>query len=112
MKWTKRKGTTAKPTIAPGLIKEVGLTFYKDIAGIVQTLNIPPELIININQTPIPYNLISKYSMNQKNAKNVPIQGIGDYRQITGTFGVSMSGNFLPIQLIYQGKTNRCQPKF
>ena len=50
--------------------------------------------------------------MYQKNAKNVPIQGTGDYRQITGTFGVSMSGNFLPIQLIYQGKTNRCQPKF
>ena len=89
MKWTKRKGTTAKPTIAPGLIKEVGLTFYKDIAEIVQTLNIPPELIINIDQTPIPYILISKYSMNQKNAKNVPIQGTGDYRQITGTLGVT-----------------------
>ena len=66
MKWTRRKGTTAKPTIAPGLIKEVGLTFYKDIAEIVQTLNIPPELIINIDQTPIPYILISKYSINQK----------------------------------------------
>ena len=53
----------------------------------------------------------SKYTMNQKNAKKVPIQGTGDYRQITETFSVSMSGNFLPIQLISQG-TNRCHPKF
>ena len=53
--------------------KEVGLTFYKDIVEIVQTLNIPPELIINIDQTPIPYILVSKYSMNQKNPENVPI---------------------------------------
>ena len=112
MKWTNRKGTTAKPTIAPGLIKEVGLTFYKDIAEIVQTLNIPSEFVINIDQTPIPYILISKYSVNQKNAKNVPIQGTGDYQQITGTFGGVNEWEFLPIQLIYQGKTNRCQPKF
>ena len=35
-----------------------------------------------------------------------------DYRQITGTFGISLNGEFPPIQLIYQGKTERCHPKF
>ena len=35
-----------------------------------------------------------------------------DYRQITGTFTISAEGNFLPIQLIYQGKTERCHAKF
>ena len=51
--------------------------------------------------------------MNKKGDKNVPIQGTDDYRQITtGTFSISMSGNFRPIQLIYKGKTVRCHPRF
>ena len=92
MKWTSRRGTRAKPAIAPGLIKEVGLTFFKDIAELVQANKIPPELIINLDQTPLPFILVSKYSMHEEDAKNVPIQGTNDYRQITGTFSVTMSG--------------------
>ena len=42
----------------------------------------------------------------------MPISDSADYRQITGTFSVTASGKFLPIQLIYQGKTDRCHPKF
>ena len=50
--------------------------------------------------------------MNKKGESTVPILGTADYQQITGTFSVTMSGNFLPIQLIYKGKTNRCHPKY
>ena len=74
MKWTKRKGTTSKPIIRPGLVKEVGLTFFKDIAEVVQADAIPPELIINIDQTPLPFLLISKYSMNKKGTKMSPFR--------------------------------------
>ena len=31
---------------------------------------------------------------------------------LTATFVVSATGSFLPIQLIYQGKSKRCLPKF
>ena len=112
MKWVNRKCTTSKPAIAPGLIREVGFSFYKEIAEAVQADNIPPELIINIDQTPLPFVLISKYTMNKKGESSVPIQGTGDYRQITGTFSITLSGNFLPIQLIYQGTTDRCHPNY
>ena len=112
MKWSKRKSTTAKPLLSPGLIKEVGLTFFKEISEAVQADNVPPELIINIDQTPLPFVLISKYTMNKRGEKSVPILGSADYRQITGTFAVSMSGTFLPIQLIYKGTTDRCHPKY
>ena len=47
-----------------------------------------------------------------KGAKHVPIKGVDDKRQITATFAVSASGDFLPMQLIYAGETNRCLPKF
>ena len=112
MKWVNRKCTTSKPLIAPGLIKEVGFTFYKEISEAVQADNIPPELIINIDQTPLPFVLISKYTMNKKGESNVPILGTSDYRQITGTFVITLSGKFLPMQLIYQGTTDRCHPKY
>ena len=42
----------------------------------------------------------------------MPIKGIDDKRQITATFTVSMTGKFLPIQLIYEGKTPRSRPRF
>ena len=53
-----------------------------------------------------------KYTFNPKGAKTVPIKGIDDKRQITATFVISMTGEFLLIQLIYEGKTKRCLPNF
>ena len=34
-----------------------------------------------------------------------------EIKQITGTFAVSKYGLFLPMQIIYEGKTTRCLPK-
>ena len=42
----------------------------------------------------------------------MPIKGIDDKRQIIAAFTVSMSGKFLPIQLVYEGKTPRSRPRF
>ena len=49
--------------------------------------------------------------MDFKGASSVPIVGKGKKQQITGTFSVTKSGCFLPMQLIYQGKTTRSLPK-
>ena len=38
--------------------------------------------------------------------------GLGDKRQITATFSASLDGNFLPMQILYQGKTDRSHPKY
>ena len=50
--------------------------------------------------------------MDKKNEKLVPIANSAEYRQVTGTFSITLSGDFLPLQIIYQGKTVRCYPKF
>ena len=52
-----------------------------------------------------------KYTFHQKGSPNVPIKGLDDKRQITGTFAVSLTGHLLPIQVIYQGKTHRSLTK-
>ena len=40
------------------------------------------------------------------------IAGKDDKRQLTAVFAGSMSGESLPPQLIYQGKTTRCLPHY
>ena len=41
----------------------------------------------------------------------MPLVGKGKKKQVTGTFTVTMSGLFLPMQLIYEGKSPRCFPQ-
>ena len=48
--------------------------------------------------------------MAKEGSKRVEVAGIDDKRQITATFAASLSGNFLPVQLVYEGKTTRCHP--
>ncbi len=43
-------------------------------------------------------------------SKRVEVAGVTDKRQITAVFGGSLSGDFLPVQLIYQGKTSKSIP--
>ena len=43
---------------------------------------------------------------------NIPIKSVDDKRQITDTFAVSCTEQFLPIQLIYAGKSKRSLPKY
>ena len=69
-------------------------------------------MILNIDQTPLSYINTGKYTFSFKGAKNVPIKGVDDKRQITATFAISLTGEFLPIQLIYTGKTKRSLPKY
>ena len=58
------------------------------------------KLILNLDQTPLPYASPRKYTFNPKDAKTVPIKSIDDKRQITATFTVSMTEKFPAIQLI------------
>lgn len=50
--------------------------------------------------------------MVQKGSRRVEIFGLGDKRQITAVFDCSMAGHFLPMKLVYKGKTPRCHPSF
>ena len=39
------------------------------------------------------------------------MKGKGKGKQITGTFAISVTGQFRLMQLIYAGKTKRCHPQ-
>ena len=50
--------------------------------------------------------------MTQEGAKQLKIDGKDDMRHIKAVFGYSMLSDFLPPQLVYQGKTAKCLPSF
>ena len=78
----------------------------------VQMEDIPPELVLNWNQTRIKLVPSTSWTMNEQRARRVKLVGLNDKRQITAVFCGSIVGAFLPIQLIYKSKTSQCHPKF
>ena len=99
MNWVKRKGTTGKIEPSAQFLQEEKFTFQRQISEIVDRHNIPPEMILNLDQTPLAYVSPGKFTFAQAGSTTVPIKGVDDKRQITATFAVSASGDFLPIQL-------------
>ena len=89
--WSKRKDTTGKIEPINQFLLEEKLTFQKRIASIIEEHDIPKELILNLDQTPLSYVFPGKYTFNPKGAKTVPIKGIDVRRQITASFTVSMT---------------------
>ena len=86
--------------------------FLLEIKVIVNMDEIPPELIINFDQTALNYVPVSHWTMDQEGAKRVEVVAKDDKRHITAVFAGSCSGHFLPPQLIYEGKTSRCLPNY
>ena len=103
LNFVRRKSATAKPMITPGLIKEIGFSFYKDIHELVKWFNIPKELVINIDQTPLPFVLVSSYTMDKKDNQCVSVAGTTEYLQIY--IWCKPEWRFLANTTHFQGKT-------
>lgn len=72
---------------------------------------IPDPLIINWDQTALKLAPSSNWTIDKRGAKCVEIAAIDDKWQITAVFGATLSRDFLPVQLIFTGKTSKCLPK-
>ena len=73
---------------------------------------IPEDLIINFDQTGIKYVPVTSWTMEQEGSKCVEVVAKDDKQQITAVFAASFTEEFLPPQLVYQCKTERCLPQF
>ena len=99
-KFCRRAGTTTKPPVPLGIFEECKLTFLTDIKRCITTHNIPPQFVLNADQTPSSYVSVGKMTMATRNSSSVPIKGLTDKRNITLTFVISLNGDFLPMQII------------
>ena len=103
-KMTQHIATTASIPVAPALLAETKLDFQLKIHQLQSWHSIPDDLIVNFDQAPFPYDVTGNSTLNEKGTKSAPLQGKGKKKQITGTFAVSMTGDFLPMQLYMKEK--------
>ena len=69
--------------VSAQFLAEEKVTFQRAISTVVYNQNIPAELVINLDQTPLSFVSPGKYTFNFEGAKNVPIKGVDYKRQIT-----------------------------
>ena len=106
-----RTKTSTKVDIPDAARKEIELLFYYNIVSKVEGYNIPPGLIFNLDQTPIRYVTAAKTTLAKRSSTNVTIVGTDDKRTFIATFLINIRGDFLPMQLIYAGKTVQSVPR-
>ena len=112
MNFVKRKATTSKSKYTITNFEAMKKSFLDEVVATVTMEEIPPELILNWDQTGLKIVPSFSWTMDQCGVNRVEIVGVNDKRQITAVFCGTIVGDFLPIQLIYTGKTDRCHPKF
>ena len=88
---------------------EVKATFLHDIVSAVAEDEISDELTL-VDQTPSMFVPTDNVTMAEKSSKHVSRKGSNDKRGITVTLAETLSGQILPFQLIYTGKTSRSLP--
>jgi len=109
MNYVKRKATT-KARFSVSNFEAVKTRFLLDIKGVKMMEEILDELVITWDQTGIKYVPVSRWTTAEKGSKRVELEGVNDKRQITAVFAGSLIGDFLPVQLVYEGTTSKCHP--
>ena len=82
LNFVKRRGSSAAK-IAVKNFEEVKEQFLLDISAVMEMEDVPPQLVINWDQTGISIVPGSSWTMELKGSKRVEIAGISDKRQIT-----------------------------
>ena len=111
MGFVKRKATT-KAKVSVENFAELKSDYLLKIKNIIAMDEIPAELVINFDQTALNIVPTSDWTMEAEGNKRVEIIAKDDKRQITAVLAGTLNGDFLPCQIIYQGTTTRCLPRY
>lgn len=108
--WRWRARTTAASKL-PGDWETQGVLMAKRIAAHMEMHSVHPSLIINLDQTGVKLVPSAAWTYEKRNSSSVAVVGAEDKRQITACIASSLSGELLPLQLIFEGKTERSLPE-
>ena len=75
IRFKKRMRTTGKIEIPEGARKEAELLYLRKIVTIVEKYEIPPSLILKLDQTPLKYIPAMNHTLAKQNSKSVSIAG-------------------------------------
>ena len=111
MGFVQRKATTkTKMSLSKAEFELAKKRYLKKIKRAVTDAKIPPQLVVNWDQTGVNIVPASQWTQEEQGSSRVEVAGIGDKRQITITVAGTLSGSLLPFQVLYEGKTERCHP--
>ena len=79
-------------------------------AAVMESCMVPPQLVLNFDQTNAKLFPVSEWTLARKGSKQVAITGKEDKQEITVLLTCTHSGILLPPQVIYAGHTPRCHP--
>ena len=105
--WLVKRWVTTKAKVSVNVFEE---QFLFDAKAIIEMEDIPDSLIINWDHTGIHNVPVGAWTMEKEGSKRMENTGMDDKRQITAILAITMSGHYLPPQIIYQGKTRKCLP--
>ena len=103
---------TTKMRELPADFEEKKEKYLKIAAELIYRHNVPPELVINGDETAVQLVSRANRTRSLRGAKRVRMLGMGDDKaQITTTIFVTECGDVLPFQMIFEGTTARAHPK-
>lgn len=109
LNWTFRAATTAAQKKPAEFEKEVDLMVLR-IGFICELYRIPPDLVVNFDQTGVHLAPAQDKTYSTKGSKEVRVGGKDDKRAFTAVVGSSATGELLPLQVIFAGKTSAVLP--
>ena len=113
MGYVRRAATTqAKRQVTSSEFPKIKSRFLSQISYVVSAHKIPSQLVINWDETPLEVAPSINWSMAEQGTQRVEVAALNDKRQATSTAAVTLDGQFLPFQILYQGKTDRCHPMY
>ena len=93
MNFVQRKATTSKSKYKPADFAKIKEQFLNDVVSTVTMEEIPPELLLNWDQTGIYLVPVSLWTMEQAGSKRVEINRISSKQQITAVVCGSLTGD-------------------
>lgn len=109
MFWSWRTRNTSAQKL-PDDWREQGRLMARRIAALMQLSSVPSTNVVNIDQTGLVLIPVNTHTYEQRGGVRVAIAGAEKKRQITAVLGSSLAGAMLPLQLIFEGKTERSRP--
>ena len=105
MRYVYQRHTSTKVDIPDVARKETEYVFLYEIVSRIEKCLIPHSMVINFNQTLFKIFMCGKRTLTKTNSSTVTIAATAGKRSIARTFSITLSGEFLPMQLIYWEKS-------
>jgi hypothetical protein len=109
MKWSLRRATCPGKKV-PENTTQILTDAALRLVSTISQFNIPKPLVVNSDQTGVRYSADSGETYASTGSKQVDVIGKDEKRSFTLMVGISMSGEVLPFQAIYAGKTGQSLP--